>query len=805
MGRAGSMRAGFAIGRVGAALGAMALSLALLAAPAQAAPRTIAGFGKGAGAVWAPLGVAVHASGGELYVADRNNFRIDGFDPEGNFLLAWGFGVRDGLSAELQSCGPEALPTPTVRCFGGIGGSGAGAVLPGSVAVENSGGPDDGDVYVADSTRRRITRFTPQGEFVWMVGGEVNKTDHTNICTASDLAEGDECGAGLEGAGPGEFTTPLSLAFDPSGNLWVGDLERLVEIEPDGTPGEEIPLPGAGDTKGLAIDSAGDFFVKSEAFAGARKLEAGTGNLLEVIDEAGNAEALALDSADDLYLGDCGRVGFSCAYPYRFKVFDPAGEQTSQFGAGQVIGFPGFTEHGPSNALAIDEASKTLYAASSRSSESNSAVQAFEIPEPGPLPENQRAEEVLPESATLKAELNPEGHETSYHFEWGPSEAYGHETAPEILPGAEFASETVQAPLAELIPATTYHFRLVATNHCNPSEPAEECTVAGEDTTFATRPAVAIEAQWATDLAAKSATVHAEIDPLGVEGQRWVEYGTSPCSEGGCVKAGEAALPESFGAIGVSVALSGLEPATTYRYRFAAEDTRGGVPYLVHGAEQTLTTQPLGLGFALPDGRAWEMVSPARKFGASIESFQGGLVQAAASGNALAYLSRGSIEEHPEGNRSPEDSSVLARRGAGGAWVSEDITQPHRSVTPFGSGFGLEYKLFSPELGKALFEQRDSVPLSPATDERTPYRRTNTTPPGYTPLPSPANALPGFGGNPHKELGATRIQGASADLAHVVLSSGGAADRRRRPRAPSMSGMRGSWRRRASCREQNTR
>jgi DNA-binding beta-propeller fold protein YncE len=38
----------------------------------------------GAGQVERPLGIAVDHSIGDLYVADRNNFRIDKFDSEGN-------------------------------------------------------------------------------------------------------------------------------------------------------------------------------------------------------------------------------------------------------------------------------------------------------------------------------------------------------------------------------------------------------------------------------------------------------------------------------------------------------------------------------------------------------------------------------------------------------------------------------------------------------------------------------------------------------------------------------------------------
>ena len=159
-----------------APLAALALWLAL-AGPAQAAPTTIAAGGQGAGKVSAPTGIAVNSTGaggvapGTLYVADFNNRRIDRFGPAGTFQLAWGFGVADGKSLELQHCGPEASP-PRRRCFESQEESryetGAGAMLPTSVAVDQA----TGDVYVIDR-KYRIQEFGPGGEFLAAFGAGV--------------------------------------------------------------------------------------------------------------------------------------------------------------------------------------------------------------------------------------------------------------------------------------------------------------------------------------------------------------------------------------------------------------------------------------------------------------------------------------------------------------------------------------------------------------------------------------------------------------------------------------------------------
>ncbi len=861
------------------------LALALAAPPAEAAPLTLAGWGHGAGKVNLPTSVAVNQSGaggvepGSVYVADYStNYRIDRFGPAGDFQLAWGWGVADGKSQELQVCGPAAEP-PTRRCSigpaeisgtpeGAFGATGAGAVTPNALAVDQ----ETGDVYVADASKRRVSKFTPAGQLLYMLGKGVDETSGANICTAADLEAGDECGVGGSGSAPGEFSAPYSLAVGPSGDLWVGDLNRLERFEAGGAFLSEAPVPGGGSFKGhpagavnaLAATPAGNLVAlraatleeqritppasgkytlsfeggttkELAASAGASEVQKALGELpaiapgdlqvsgggsitvqfrgslayqdveqigsgggspatvttlrdgaLGAVEErdasgallktffTGDPKALATDAAGDVYVGECGPSVGGCSYSYRFHAYGPAGEQISQFGAGQVIGEP----YG--NALAADHTGRTLYTTSSTGASDNGgaeakervAVQAFPLPEPGPLPEDQRAEDILPTAATLAAQLNPEGHPTSYRFEYGTDESYGSETPEETLPGSGYEAEALSVPIEGLTPDTTYHFRLVAEN--------EAGTAAGEDTTFTTRPAVAIDAQWASALAAHDASVHAKLDPLGVAGKWWLEYGTSPCSSGGCAQSAHLGLPASFGDIEVAVALSGLEPSTAYFYRFVASDTREGSEYLVHGADLSFATQSATLGFSLADNRAWEMVSPPKKYGASIGVGGGGegQIQAAANGEAIAYLSAGSIEAAPQGNRAPERSSALARRGAGGGWSSEDLTPPNAVVETPTTGEGYEYKLFDTQLANALLEPRTSTPLSPEATERTPYLRQNTASPSYTPLLSGA---PGFADVPEgtefggadlgKAHSAATVRGATPSLEHVLLGS----------------------------------
>jgi len=742
--------------------------VALLPGAAEAAPETIAEYGSDAGQVSYPKGAAVDWSNGDLYITEGNNFRVSKFDSAGNFLFAVGYGVADGVTPELQTCGPQASP-PTTHCFAPnfypIG------LFAQSVAVDNSAGPSQGDFYVSEGGR--VLKFSSTGQLVFVVGKNVNKTKEAEAgATQAEkdfcgVASGDVCGSAESGTAPNEFSGfSMPLAVDSAGIVWVGDYERIISFNSAGSPGAEIP--GAGDTKSLAVDSSGDFYVRSEFLVGVHKLEAGAGVLLYTLDAGGQPLPVTLDEDDNVYIGDA-------TDPYRFKVYNSAGDQISQFGAGEVIGAPGEGFFG-TNAIAVAGAAGRLYSASSETSEAESVVQAFPLPEPGPLPEKQHVEDLLPTTVTLAADLNPEGHETTYHFEWGTSAAYGETTPTKTLPGEDFDSEAVAAELEELIPATVYHFRLCATN--------SDGTICGPDTAFTTPAAVVINPQWVSDITANTATLHAELNPLGVEAEAWLEYGTEE-SYGQVVSLTN--LGPGFDPVLRQATLTGLQAGTTYHYRFTARDTRDGNFYIVHGADSTFTTQFVGIGFQLPDARVWEMVSPSDKHGARLV---GGWVngretplQASADGDGLAYPSNLSTETDPQGNRILEPSMNLAHRQASGSWLSKDITTPNQAVTRLAAGEGIEYKLFNSDLSEAFVEPRSGTPLSPeATPERTPYLRENTEPPVYTPLVTtkepyanvPADTEFGGGidsGGHEFSTGAVKLAAASADFQHFALRS----------------------------------
>ena len=76
--------------------------------------------------------------------------------------------------------------------------------------------------------------------------------------------------------------------------------------------------------------------------------------------------------------------------------------------------------------------------------------------------------------------MNPNGQATSYHFEYGTTTSYGTQAPapPEPSAGSGSSTQPESTPITGLLAATTYHYRLVATNATGTSN--------GSDQTFTT-------------------------------------------------------------------------------------------------------------------------------------------------------------------------------------------------------------------------------------------------------------------------------------------------------------------------------
>jgi DNA-binding beta-propeller fold protein YncE len=187
-------------------------------------------LGTGPGELSGPFSVATDGWG-DVYVVDSRNNRVQKFDSTGRFLRMWG---RNG-------------------------GDGSRGSLPGELAYPRGIEVDRwGTIYVSDHDNHRVQKFTRDGELlaVWGRNG----------------------GDGSSGSGPGEFWEPRGLAIDARGNVYVAEKlnHRVQKLAPDGrflgswgkdggAGGGERAI-GSGDGEfnlpyDVAIDSRGRVYV----------------------------------------------------------------------------------------------------------------------------------------------------------------------------------------------------------------------------------------------------------------------------------------------------------------------------------------------------------------------------------------------------------------------------------------------------------------------------------------------------------------------------------------------------------------
>jgi tripartite motif-containing protein 71 len=252
-------------------LGVLALTLGA-AAPASADIgflRAWGTVGNDPGQFALPDGIGVD-NGGTVWVADRDNNRVQRFTAGGRLLPfpALRHQHLSGLPGRLNlpyDVAPDALGNvyvadthnhriqefaPTgklIRSFGSLGSGDGQFWQPRGIAIDPFG-----NVWVADHENHRVEKFTSTGVFLGRFG-----------------AHG---GDGSYGGGPGEFNSPRGLSSDAAGNIYVADdaNHRVVKLDNDGhflaAWGRSDLQPGAADGEfnlpyGTAVDPAGHVWV----------------------------------------------------------------------------------------------------------------------------------------------------------------------------------------------------------------------------------------------------------------------------------------------------------------------------------------------------------------------------------------------------------------------------------------------------------------------------------------------------------------------------------------------------------------
>lgn len=140
-----------------------------------------------------PAGVAVnnHAgpSFGNIYAVAQADARVQEVTPSGEFVLMFGKDVNETTGADI--CTEEEVKATDVKCKAGVTGAEAGAFGEAEgVTVD----PVSGNVFVSDSENNRVDEYTENGQFVLMIGKEVNEAE--DATPGADEAEKNLCVGG---------------------------------------------------------------------------------------------------------------------------------------------------------------------------------------------------------------------------------------------------------------------------------------------------------------------------------------------------------------------------------------------------------------------------------------------------------------------------------------------------------------------------------------------------------------------------------------------------------------------------------
>jgi sugar lactone lactonase YvrE len=573
-----------------------------------------------------PTAFAVDRSGG---ASDGTIYVSSGAGP-GAKLLAFGPLVEPsrkplpGLSHELETARAVAVDSA------GDVYAAAGALIhvygPSGAELTHLEDPNEvtdvdvdstGKVYVLDSKTQEVTYYTPSA---YPPTGTTTYARHEPaVAKLGDLPEGT---GQLEGIG-----------VDPTNDhVFVTDDSEALEL---GSAAEGSPIVREEVAAGLGVDSRLEIAVRGsngylyistnpgvvwvvDPSKGAHgEVVARIGGTGSPEGSLGDNPVIAVDQEDGHV------VAFENSLLGVAQEFDQAGAFVAEFGQFTNVQRPRRVaiDNGPSSPNKGD-----VYIAFNPKP-GDLAIWAF-----GPLSYGQPPEVdtglasgLGGGEATLNGSVNPEDFEvTDCHFEYtteGDFQANGFEGSEvetaECEPEAGEIGEgnepvPVHALLTSLDPDKRYRFRLVAENKFGDD--------LGEAGLFG-KPQV--ESEPALPVLYDEATLRAVIDPSGLGTSYRFEYGPSE-AYGQLTPA--AKISASAGKTEVQVPLVGLEEGQAYHFRVVAESEAG----IVAGQDEAFQTQErsaelcpnaefrTGLSAALPDCRAYELVTPAETNGAAI-------------------------------------------------------------------------------------------------------------------------------------------------------------------------------------------
>jgi hypothetical protein len=735
--------------------------------------------GTGAGAFSSAIGVTVEqgsgdvlvydaGEGGSVYKFDSSGKPVD-FSSTGTNAIA-GVGSTNPAEAEIavdESSGPDAgdiyvANNRVVHIY-----SAAGALLgeltgsePCGVAVDSTGA-----VYVGNYPKT-VTKYVPVTNPVTNGNEQSSMEGLTGVCNVAVDGEGNVYAARFSGEvtryDPLQFGSPAAMGtlIDPAGRtLAVEPATNHVFIDETSDVAEY-------DAEGKLVSRSGENLL-SGSFGVAGKgnsLYASTGSRIDIfgaavlLPDATTEAASSITDTGATINGSVNPEGVATTYQFEYGTSESYGS-VSPFSPGSAGS--GSTSQSLEAALAGLTPS-TLYHYRISATNENGTVygadHAFRTTG-APTIDGESATNVGQREARIEAQINPSGFDTHYEVQYGLTSSYG-STSASVDIGSENTDQGTSVELTGLHVGSTYHYRIVASN-------SKGAPVDGPDETFTTIALIQIEEETISLAGSSSVTFNAHVNDFGVSSTYRYEYGQTSAYGSTTEKTNLGAVN---GPVGAPAQISGLQPDTSYHFRIVAENEEG----VVYGEDLAFSTLPVG-NVGLPDGRGYEMVTPADNEDAQSYTPEGSAsggngfgngsvptflpVRAAADGHAVIYVAEPTAEGNGNQGRGNE---YMATRGPDG-WTSKDI-QPTGFFSP-------QFDSFSEDLSVGLLESFEPLVSGvPVNQTRDLYTRSEdgslhplskVTPPNRVSLEFSA-----AGG----EMG-TFFGGASRDYSHLFFEA----------------------------------
>ncbi len=421
---------------------------------------------------------------------------------------------------------------------------------PTSIAVDNSNDSAKGRLYVADPNQELIDAFDQSGKYLFQV-----KTE-----------------------------SPRAITTDTSGHLWVWTGQLSIEEYDD--QGNQILRSSVeshqGAEPGIAVDSRGNVYTA---------------------DSSGCIDRYSPPSFEYEAKSQ------GCKFRGVVLAIDPSSNNIFQDSRSSIVEWPPFGE-GPelwekaeeliggafaeSEGLAINGSTGRLYVSDESANDVevlNGVVSVLPVVEGTPVAAN-----VTRSSAVIHTKINPRGIRATFHVlyveaaEYQPSATNPYE-AGAVTPTSNVPAGTSGQEIEQLVgglkPNTTYHYQIVANDQAGRATGSDETF-----TTDAPTPPVAVSGD-ASGVEQNVATISGVVDTSGLPSTYGFEVATGtdygPPTGLGSVGAGLSEAP-------VSLALTGLVPGVTYRYRLTVTNLDG----TSYGEDRTFTTAVFASTFAVP-------------------------------------------------------------------------------------------------------------------------------------------------------------------------------------------------------------